>query len=78
MTVAEAVLDHDADERTGRPPAVVVPALLLAWTWAGSVVGNAAFFGRPAVAVWGGLLLGAFVVPYLVLVRAQWSRAVRA
>jgi uncharacterized membrane protein len=73
MTAAEAVLGQDADERSGRPPAVVVPALLLAWTWAGSVIGNAAFFGRPAVAIWGGLLLGAFVVPYLVLVHARWS-----
>jgi uncharacterized membrane protein len=74
MTTAEAVLSRDADERASRPPAAVVPALLLGWTWAGSVVGNAAFFGRPAVAVWGGLLLGAFVVPYLLLVRARWSR----
>jgi uncharacterized membrane protein len=73
MTAAEAVLSHDADERSSRPPAVVVPALLLAWTWAGSVVGNAAFFGRPAVAIWGGLLLGAFVLPYLLVVRARWS-----
>jgi putative membrane protein len=42
-----------------------VPGALLAWTWAGSVVGNAVFFDRPAVAVWGGVAMGVVVVPYL-------------
>jgi uncharacterized membrane protein len=42
-----------------------VPGALLAWTWAGSTVGNAVFFGRPSVAVWGGTVMGALVVPYL-------------
>jgi hypothetical protein len=34
-------------------------------------VGNAVFFDRPAVAAWGGVMLGAFVAPYLVLVRGR-------
>jgi putative membrane protein len=34
-------------------------------TWAGSTLGNAAFFGRPSVALWGGSLMGLLVVPYL-------------
>jgi putative membrane protein len=72
MTAAEALLSHDGDVASSRPPAVVVPAVLLAWTWLGSVVGNAVFFDRPGVALWGGLLLGCFVAPYLVLVRARW------
>lgn len=42
-----------------------VPGALLAWTWAGSVVGNAVFFDRPAVAWWGGIAMGLLVVPYL-------------
>lgn len=42
-----------------------VPGALLAWTWAGSVVGNAVFFDRPAVAAWGGVAMGVVVVPYL-------------
>jgi putative membrane protein len=42
-----------------------VPGALLAWTWAGSVLGNAVFFDRPAVAVWGGAAMGVVVVPYL-------------
>lgn len=43
----------------------LVPAAVLAWTWLGSTVGNLAFFGRPWVAVWGGLIMGAAVLPYL-------------
>ncbi len=73
MTLTDLALPHAGDDRSGRPPAVLAPALLLGWTWLGSVVGNAAFFHRPAVALWGGLLLGAFVAPYLVTVRERWS-----
>jgi uncharacterized membrane protein len=72
MSAAEAVLSHDGDDHSARPPAVIAPATLLAWTWLGSAIGNAAFFDRPGVAAWGGVLLGAFVAPYLVLVRRQW------
>jgi len=42
-----------------------VPAALLAWTWIGSTVGNAVFFDRPGVALWGGLAMGVFTAPYL-------------
>jgi uncharacterized membrane protein len=42
-----------------------VPGAMLAWTWAGSTLGNAVFFDRPVVAVWGGVLMGLLVVPYL-------------
>ncbi len=42
-----------------------VPGALLAWTWAGSVLGNAVFFDRPEVALWGGVAMGVFVLPYL-------------
>jgi putative membrane protein len=46
-----------------------VPAAVLAWTWAGSTLGNLAFFGRPWVALYGGLAMGALVVPYLAALR---------
>jgi len=49
------------------------PVILLGWTWLGGIIGNAVFFDRPAVAGWGGLLLGALVLPYLVSVRARWA-----
>jgi hypothetical protein len=51
---------------------LVTPATLLGWTWAGGVVGNAVFFDRPWVALWGGVLLGIFVAPYLGTVRERW------
>ncbi|TAK71195.1 MAG: carotenoid biosynthesis protein [Actinomycetota bacterium] len=41
-----------------------VPALLLTWTFVGNVVANAVFFDRPAVALWGGLLMGLVVLPW--------------
>lgn len=62
MTLLELLLP--AERRRSRPPEAV-PGLLLAWTWAGSTLGNAVFFDRPAVAAWGGLAMGALVVPYL-------------
>ncbi|RZS82938.1 putative membrane protein [Motilibacter rhizosphaerae] len=64
-TVLVLVLDRVVPEGPADP---LVPAVLLGWTWLGGVVGAAAFFGRPAVAVWGGVVLGAVVVPWLVLV----------
>ncbi len=51
---------HSRPEVPGWPPAV-----LLAWTWAGSAVANLFFFDRPAVAAWGVLGMGASVGPYL-------------
>lgn len=42
-----------------------VPALLYGWTWLGGIVANAIFLGRPAVAAWGGILMGIVAVPYL-------------
>ena len=47
----------------------VVPAVLLAWTWLGSTLANAAFFGRPAVAAYGFVAMGVVVAPYLQRVR---------
>lgn len=41
-----------------------VPAALLIWTWVGYVVGNVFWFGSTSLAVVGGVLLGAVVVPY--------------
>jgi putative membrane protein len=63
-----AVLDRvlpAAPRRVPAPAAEALPAALLGWTWLGSVVANVAFFGRPWVALYGGLALGVLVVPYL-------------
>lgn len=42
-----------------------LPALLLGWTWLGSALANAVFFGRPAVAAYGFVGMGVVVAPYL-------------
>lgn len=41
-----------------------VPAGLFLWTYGSSVLANAAFFGRPAVALIGGLGMGLVALPY--------------
>jgi uncharacterized membrane protein len=68
------VLDHlpraAADDR--------MPAVLLLWMYASNVLAAAVFFGRPAVAVWGGIAMGLTVLPWARLVlpelRAGLSR----
>jgi putative membrane protein len=54
------------------------PAVVLAWTWCGSTLGNLAFFDRPWVALYGGLVMGTVVGPYLALVLADRSAADRS
>jgi uncharacterized membrane protein len=51
----------DADDR--------VPGALFLWTWGSSVLANAVFFGRPVVALVGGLVMGAVAVPYALSLR---------
>lgn len=57
-----AVPSADARRSTGD----ALPAALYLWTYASSVLGAAVFFGRPSVALVGGLLMGAVAVPYAV------------
>jgi uncharacterized membrane protein len=53
----------------------VVPAALLAWVFASNVLANLVFFGRPGVALWGGVCMGLVVIPYLwrTWSQPQWS-----
>jgi putative membrane protein len=39
------------------------------WTYASSVLASAVFFGLPASAIWGGVLMGAVVLPLAVRLR---------
>lgn len=64
---------EDPDGRLTRA-AAGTPAVLLGWTWAGGVIGNAAFFDRPAVALWGGAALGLFVLPTLLRGPDRWPQ----
>lgn len=62
------VLQRVVPAKRAEPPSDrddAVPALLLGWTWLGSTLAAAAFFGRPAVAVWGGVAMGVPVLLYL-------------
>jgi uncharacterized membrane protein len=63
--------DHQDRDHQGKDQgrAELVPAAVLAWTWCGSAVGNVVFFDRPWVALYGGLVMGVVVLPYLLLVR---------
>jgi putative membrane protein len=45
------------------------PALLFLWTYASSVLANAAFFGRPMTAAVGGVGMGAVALPYALSLR---------
>ena len=40
------------------------PALLFFWTYFSSIVGNAMFFHRPWVAIYGGIAMGLVAIPY--------------
>ena len=42
-----------------------VPTVLLTWVFASNIVANLLFFGRPGVALWGGICMGIVVVPWL-------------
>ncbi|HYJ76492.1 MAG TPA: carotenoid biosynthesis protein, partial [Kineosporiaceae bacterium] len=53
----------------------VLPAALLTWTWLGSLLANLAFFGRPQVAVLGGVAMALVVVPYLLRLRTAGRRS---
>ena len=46
-----------------------VPAALFAWTYLSSVLAFAVFFGRPAVALLGGVGMGLVAIPYLLSLR---------
>jgi uncharacterized membrane protein len=48
-----------------------VPAALFLWTYGSSVLANAVFFGRPAVALLGGVGMGLVAVPYALSLRRR-------
>jgi len=60
--VVMAVLDR----LPHRPAPEGQPALLYVWTYASQVLANLAFFGRPSVALVGGLVMGCVAIPYAV------------
>lgn len=65
------VLDHlprtAADDR--------MPHLLMLWIYASNVMAAAVFFGRPAVALWGGIAMGLTVIPWARMVVPELRRS---
>lgn len=41
-----------------------VPTFMLAWVYLSNILANAVFFGKPAVALWGGVLMGIAIIPW--------------
>ena len=59
--------------RVSEPAAGDTPMYALwIWTWASSVLAHAVFLGLPASAVWGGVLMGAAVLPLVVTLRREF------
>lgn len=41
-----------------------VPAVMLSWVYVSNVLAALVFFGRPGAAIWGGLVMGAIIIPW--------------
>jgi uncharacterized membrane protein len=63
-TLMMALLQALPWDAAGRPADERVPAALFLWTYASSVLAFAVFFGRPAVALLGGVGMGLVAIPY--------------
>jgi len=63
---AAVVIMAVLDRLPHRPAPEGQPALVYLWTYASQVLANLAFFGRPSVALIGGLLMGGVAIPYAV------------
>ncbi|WP_248294637.1 carotenoid biosynthesis protein [Actinoplanes sp. TBRC 11911] len=61
LMTALAVLGQRAIERPLRSDAPIIT--LWFWTYASSVLAHAVFLGLPASALWGGIVMGAVVIP---------------
>ena len=48
-----------------------VPTMMLLWVYCSNVLANAVFFGRPWVALWGGVIMGIVVLPWAWI---TWTR----
>jgi putative membrane protein len=38
---------------------------MLIWIFASNILANLVFFGRPGVALWGGVCMGMVVIPWM-------------
>lgn len=56
----------------------LLPMTVFLWTYGSSVLAHALFFGRPPVALVGGLLMGTVAIPLAVQLARHHGRAVRS
>jgi len=61
LTLLQLLGRRQADDR--------VPGALFLWTYLSSVLANLAFFGRPSVALVGGVVMGLVALPYALSLR---------
>lgn len=64
--VLDAVVPDGRAGSPDRPPRDAVPVAVYLWTFGSSVLAHALFFGRPPVALVGGLVMGVVAVPLAV------------
>ncbi|NQU37472.1 MAG: carotenoid biosynthesis protein [Actinobacteria bacterium] len=72
--LGSAVLMFLLNTLPNRPTTEAVPAALWTWTWVGGIISNAFFFGRPSVALVGGLAMAVVTIPYLYLLTTERGR----
>jgi len=56
-------------DRRKTKTSTLVPDLFLFWTLFSGIVGNIFFFNRPGVALFGGLVFGLVLLPYIFVLR---------
>ena len=79
MALLDRVLDHGGPaSAAGSAVDDRLPVVLYLWTYASSVLAHTVFFGRPTVALVGGLAMGLVAVPLAVDLRRRGVRAVEA
>lgn len=63
----DLLIRRDDPYATGSSGMDAVPITAYLWTYFSSVMAHAVFFGRPSVALTGGLLMGVIAIPLLVV-----------
>jgi len=73
MALLNLLPDRTLPHRTlpHQQPSEAVPAALWTWTWVGGIISNLFFFGRPSVALVGGVAMAIVTIPYLYLLAQQ-------
>lgn len=67
VATLDLVIRRDENAETDRAGMDAVPVTAYLWTYFSSVMAHAAFFGRPSVALTGGLVMGVVAIPLLVV-----------